>query len=112
MPYTLISPACALQVQALQGARLPETEEEWRALEAGLAPAARFLRSDTSVARLCCELRDFVQLLQLWWANRKRGEGERWRRGCEGLCHAQGLGIGDLLLWLHRGARGSTPADL
>ena len=66
-------PASAPQV--LQGARLPESEEEWRALEAALAGCAPGLRPDSSVPRLFSELRGFVQLLQLWWANRKRGEG-------------------------------------
>lgn len=62
-------------VQLLQGARLPEAEAEWGALEGALAHLGPYLRADTSPGRLLSELRDFVGLLDMWWANRKRGEG-------------------------------------
>ncbi|GAB4817404.1 hypothetical protein N2152v2_004450 [Parachlorella kessleri] len=64
-----------VQLKVLQGARLPETEEEWDALDAALSTLGPYLRADSSVGRLSSELRDFVGLLDVWWANRKRGEG-------------------------------------
>lgn len=64
-----------VQLKVLQGARLPEAAQEWAALRASINRLAPYLRSTSSVDTLCCEIQDFVSLLGVWWANRKRGEG-------------------------------------
>jgi hypothetical protein len=59
----------------LSGARLPESEEEWSALRAGLLGLRTHLRPDSSPDRLHTELHEFVAMVVHWWENRKKSEG-------------------------------------
>lgn len=60
------------QLKALLNARLPETEEEFDAVEAAVAGMQHVLRPDSSPKAFAADLRKFIANVEVWWDNRNK----------------------------------------
>lgn len=73
-----------LQLKALQGARLPETDQEWHCVEEVLETIAKWIREDWAPEAFLRELKELVAYCEVWWENRTKREG--WFSACCKLC--------------------------
>lgn len=64
-----------VQLKALQGARLPETEQEWHSVKVVLDTIADWIREDSSPEAFLQELKELVAYCESWWDNRTKREG-------------------------------------
>lgn len=64
-----------VQLKALQGARLPETDQEWHCVKVVLDTIADWIREDTSPEAFLQELKELVAYCESWWDNRTKREG-------------------------------------
>ncbi|KAL3137600.1 hypothetical protein ABBQ38_004881 [Trebouxia sp. C0009 RCD-2024] len=64
-----------VQLKALQGARLPETDQEWHCVKVVLDTIADWIREDTTPEAFLQELKELVAYCESWWDNRTKREG-------------------------------------
>lgn len=64
-----------VQLKALQGARLPETDSEWHCVKVILETIIDWIREDSSPEAFLQELKDLVAYCESWWDNRTKREG-------------------------------------
>ena len=64
-----------VQLKALQGARLPETDQEWHCVKVVLDTIADWIREDSSPEAFLQELKELVAYCESWWDNRTKREG-------------------------------------
>lgn len=63
------------QLKALQGARLPETEEEWQHVKATLDGMQAWLKDETTSELFLQDLRALANFIYGWWDTRNKREG-------------------------------------
>ncbi|KAK9822561.1 hypothetical protein WJX74_004715 [Apatococcus lobatus] len=63
------------QLKALQGARLPETEEEWQHVKATLDSLQAWLKDETTPDLCLQDLRGLANFIYGWWDTRNKREG-------------------------------------
>ena len=64
-----------VQLKALQGARLPETDQEWHCVKVVLDTIVDWIREDSSPEAFLQELKELVAYCESWWDNRTKREG-------------------------------------
>lgn len=64
-----------VQLKALQGARLPETDQEWHCVKVVLDTIADWIREDSTPEAFLQELKELVAYCENWWDNRTKREG-------------------------------------
>lgn len=64
-----------VQLKALQGARLPETDQEWHCVKVVLDTIADWIREDSTPEAFLQELKELVAYCESWWDNRTKREG-------------------------------------
>lgn len=64
-----------VQLKALQGARLPETDQEWHCVKVILETIVDWIREDSSPEAFLQELKELVSYCESWWDNRTKREG-------------------------------------
>ena len=64
-----------VQLKALQGARLPETDQEWHCVKVVLDTIADWIREDSTPEAFLLELKELVAYCESWWDNRTKREG-------------------------------------
>ncbi len=62
------------QLKALQGARLPETEEEWQNVKATLDTLQPWLKDETTSDLFLQDLRGLITFIYGWWDARNKRE--------------------------------------
>ena len=63
------------QLKALQGARLPETEEEWQHVKGTLDTLQAWLKDETTPDLFLQDLRGLANFIYGWWDTRNKREG-------------------------------------
>lgn len=61
-----------VQLKALLNVRLPESEEEFQAVETALANLSYAIKPESNLDQLVTELRNHVGAVEVWWDNRNR----------------------------------------
>lgn len=64
-----------VQLKALQGARLPETDQEWHCVKVVLDTIVDWIREDSTPEAFLLELKELVAYCESWWDNRTKREG-------------------------------------